>query len=102
MAESTNTQTTRDQPARILIVEDDRDLNNLLKFTLESTRDYEVASHFDGKDAVEIMLSWKPHLVLLDTRKWFTWRRHRDASFVEDFADECNACPPNRSGQSGK
>lgn len=66
MAESTNTQTTRDQPARILIVEDDRDLNNLLKFTLESTRDYEVASHFDGKDAVEMMLSWKPHLVLLD------------------------------------
>lgn len=66
MAESTNTQTTRDQPARVLIVEDDRDLNNLLKFTLESTRDYEVVSHFDGKDAVEMMLSWKPHLVLLD------------------------------------
>lgn len=66
MSESTNAQTTRDQPARVLIVEDDRDLNNLLKFTLESTRDYEVASHFDGKDAVEMMLNWKPQLVLLD------------------------------------
>ena len=66
MSESTNAQITRDQPARVLIVEDDRDLNNLLKFTLESTRDYEVASHFDGKDAVEMMLNWKPQLVLLD------------------------------------
>jgi two-component system phosphate regulon response regulator PhoB len=66
VSESTNAQITRDQPARVLIVEDDRDLNNLLKFTLESTRDYEVASHFDGKDAVEMMLNWKPHLVLLD------------------------------------
>jgi two-component system phosphate regulon response regulator PhoB len=66
VSESTNTQITRDQPARVLIVEDDRDLNNLLKFTLESTRDYEVASHFDGKDAVEMMLNWKPQLVLLD------------------------------------
>lgn len=51
---------------RVLIVEDDRDLNNLLKFTLESAGDCQVQSHFDGVGAVEVMLEWKPQLVLLD------------------------------------
>lgn len=66
MTEITATHTTREFRARVLIIEDDRDLNNLLKFTLESTKDYEVASHFDGKDALDRINSYRPHLVLLD------------------------------------
>jgi len=54
------------QKARILIVEDDRDLNNLLKFTLEATRDYTVHSHFEGARARELIVELAPDLVILD------------------------------------
>jgi two-component system phosphate regulon response regulator PhoB len=54
------------QKARVLIVEDDRDLNNLLKYTLEATRDYVVHSHFEGSKARELILELKPDLVILD------------------------------------
>ncbi|NBW80770.1 DNA-binding response regulator [bacterium] len=50
----------------MLIIEDDRDLNNLLKFTLESTKDYEVLSHFDGEKALARIHEFKPHIILLD------------------------------------
>lgn len=67
MSESIVPQATgRDTKLRVLIIEDDRDLNNLLKFTLESTRDYEVSSHFDGERALERINEFKPHLILLD------------------------------------
>lgn len=66
MSELHLAQTQTHNRSRVLIVEDDRDLNNLLKFTLESTREYEVTSLFDGKDAVEFMTKCKPQLVLLD------------------------------------
>ncbi|MEY4064900.1 MAG: hypothetical protein RIR26_1108 [Pseudomonadota bacterium] len=59
-------RSTSEIKTRVLIVEDDRDLNNLLKFTLESTGDYQVQSHFDGTGALELMLQWRPQLVLLD------------------------------------
>lgn len=52
--------------SRVLIIEDDRDLNNLLKFTLESTKDYEVSSHFDGEHALDRIHDFKPNLILLD------------------------------------
>lgn len=54
------------QKAKILIVEDDRDLNNLLKFTLEATRDYAVISHFEGHNALDVVLDARPDLILLD------------------------------------
>lgn len=66
MSDSLPTPVLSQNRSRVLIVEDDRDLNNLLKFTLESTRDYEVTSHFDGKDAIDTMLHCLPQLVLLD------------------------------------
>jgi DNA-binding response OmpR family regulator len=54
------------QKAHILIVEDDRDLNNLLKFTLEATKEYAVHSHFEGSKARELISNLKPDLVILD------------------------------------
>lgn len=56
----------KDEKLRILIIEDDRDLNNLLKYTLEASRDYEVKSHFDGNGAEELISQFMPDLVLLD------------------------------------
>lgn len=56
----------KDEKLRILIIEDDRDLNNLLKYTLEASRDFEVKSHFDGNGAFELITQFKPDLVLLD------------------------------------
>ncbi|MBX9837974.1 response regulator transcription factor [Silvanigrella sp.] len=56
----------KDEKLRILIIEDDRDLNNLLKYTLEASRDFEVKSHFDGNGAFELISQFKPNLVLLD------------------------------------
>jgi two-component system, OmpR family, phosphate regulon response regulator PhoB len=52
--------------ALVLIVEDDRDLNNLLKYTLEATGDYTVRSHFEGAQACALMVELKPDLVILD------------------------------------
>lgn len=51
---------------KVLIIEDDRDLNNLLKFTLESTRDFEVTSLFDGQDALKQIERVEPNLIILD------------------------------------
>jgi DNA-binding response OmpR family regulator len=56
----------KDEKLRILIIEDDRDLNNLLKYTLESSNDFDVKSHFDGNGAFELIMQFKPALVLLD------------------------------------
>lgn len=53
-------------PLKVLIIEDDRDLNNLLKFTFESTRDYEVTSLFDGQNVLEKIEQIGPHLIILD------------------------------------
>ncbi len=51
--------------ANILIVEDDKDLNNAYKIILES-ENYTVASAFNGKQALEILNSFEPDLILLD------------------------------------
>ncbi|MEY2986937.1 MAG: hypothetical protein RJB13_458 [Pseudomonadota bacterium] len=51
---------------KVLIIEDDRDLNNLLKFTLESTRDYLVTSLFDGDSALQQIEMISPNLIILD------------------------------------
>lgn len=51
---------------KVLIVEDDRDLNNLLKFTLEASKEYEVYSHFEGALALSIIREKNPDLIILD------------------------------------
>lgn len=55
------------QPAKkILIVEDDKDLNSLLKFTLEASGTCQVESLFTTTDALDRIISFSPHLVILD------------------------------------
>lgn len=51
--------------ARILIVEDDKDLNNAYCIILKS-EGHEVVSAFDGKEALNKVKNFKPDLILLD------------------------------------
>jgi CheY-like chemotaxis protein len=51
--------------ANILIVEDDKDLNNAYRIILESAG-YTVESAFDGKEALEALKNFQPDLILLD------------------------------------
>lgn len=51
--------------ANILVVEDDKDLNNAYKIILES-ENHSVASAFNGKEALKALDSFKPDLILLD------------------------------------
>ncbi len=50
---------------RILIIEDDRDINELVRYNLER-EGFEVLSLFDGGQAFDMVLTRKPDLVLLD------------------------------------
>ena len=51
--------------ANILVVEDDKDLNNAYKIILES-ENYEVVSAFNGKEALAALDTFTPDLILLD------------------------------------
>lgn len=53
--------------ARILIAEDERDIRELITFTLRFDG-HEVIATSNGQEAVEITLREKPDLVLLDVR----------------------------------
>ena len=49
----------------VLLVEDEPDLNETISFNLDS-EGYEVASVFNGKDALKAIEKKKPDLILLD------------------------------------
>lgn len=51
--------------ARILIVEDDKDLNNAYSIILKN-EGHEIVSAYDGKQALTKVKSFKPDLILLD------------------------------------
>jgi two-component system response regulator VicR len=51
--------------ARILIVEDDRDLNNAYSVILKN-EGHEVATAFDGEEALKKLKKFSPDLILLD------------------------------------
>jgi DNA-binding NtrC family response regulator len=51
--------------ANILVVEDDKDLNNAYKIILES-ENHTVVSAFNGQEALKALDDFKPDLILLD------------------------------------
>jgi DNA-binding response OmpR family regulator len=53
--------------AKILIAEDERDIRDLIAFTLQFNG-YEVVTAADGEEAVALALQQKPDLILLDVR----------------------------------
>ena len=50
---------------KILVVEDDRNISDLIRMYLEK-EGFEVQTVFDGGSAVEAFRSWEPDMVLLD------------------------------------
>jgi DNA-binding response OmpR family regulator len=53
--------------AKILIAEDERDIRDLVAFTLRFAG-YEVYTAVNGEEAVEMAFSFSPDLVLMDVR----------------------------------
>ena len=52
-------------PPRVLVVDDDRDIRDLVTFKLEQAG-YEVRQAEDGLQALEAVREWSPDLVVLD------------------------------------
>ena len=52
--------------AKILIVEDEPQINRLIELVLQSDCFFKISKAFDGKEALEIINSDKPDLILLD------------------------------------
>lgn len=50
---------------RILVVEDDRDINELIRYNLER-EGFEILSLYEGSQAVDMVRTRKPDLILLD------------------------------------
>lgn len=51
---------------KILIVDDEKDIVDLIKYNLNQEGDFEVFCAFEGKEALEMADKIKPHLILLD------------------------------------
>lgn len=52
--------------AKILIVEDEPQINRLIELVLQSDGYYKIKKAFDGKEALEIIATDKPDLILMD------------------------------------
>ncbi len=52
--------------AKILIVEDEPQINRLIELVLQSDGYYKIQKAFDGKNALEIIKTNKPDLILMD------------------------------------
>lgn len=76
---------------KILVVEDDKMIRNLIKITLENAH-YDVVEAVDGEDAKTIFLNTHPCLVILDLmlpkvsgEEFFEWvlkEKNNDVSFI--------------------
>jgi two-component system alkaline phosphatase synthesis response regulator PhoP len=51
---------------RILVVDDEKDIVDILKYNLEKENEFQVVTAFDGKEALEKAVSDKPNLIVLD------------------------------------
>lgn len=53
-------------PKRILLIEDDPDIQRLLGLTLKLTAGAEVQAATEGQDGIALAQAWQPELILLD------------------------------------
>jgi two-component system, OmpR family, response regulator VicR len=51
---------------KILVIEDDRDIADLVKLVLETTNHFEVSTVLDPEKAYETAVSYRPDAILLD------------------------------------
>jgi two-component system response regulator VicR len=73
---------------KILVVEDDKDIADLVKLVLETTNQFEVETVLDPEKAYETAVSYRPDAILLDLSMpkmdgWAVFDMiRRDASFA--------------------
>jgi CheY-like chemotaxis protein len=63
----------------VLVIDDERDLVNLVRYNLES-EGYEVLGALDGESGINLALSRSPDLILLDRMMWLRRRGGLPAS----------------------
>jgi DNA-binding response OmpR family regulator len=63
MTQETTTENT--EKTRVLLVEDDKDLNWLINYSLNNSG-YEAYSAFDGASGIDMAKQHLPHLIVLD------------------------------------
>jgi two-component system alkaline phosphatase synthesis response regulator PhoP len=51
---------------KVLVVDDEKDIVDLLKYNLEKEKDFEVITAGDGKSALALAVTEKPDLIILD------------------------------------
>ncbi|HRE42013.1 MAG TPA: response regulator [Ignavibacteria bacterium] len=51
---------------KVLVVDDEKDIVDLLKYNLEKENEFEVITAYNGKEALDILQTDKPALILLD------------------------------------
>lgn len=62
------TDRNTENPIRVLYVEDEKILQEVVSEYLEAVGGYEVVCADDGQQGVEKALSWKPDFILMDVR----------------------------------
>ncbi len=87
---------------KILVVEDDPAINNLIRTTLE-TQEYQYHTAQNGSGALMEVLSYKPDVVILDLGlpDMDGVEHHREDSQLEQYSDYCGECTHRGSGQGG-
>jgi two-component system alkaline phosphatase synthesis response regulator PhoP len=51
---------------KVLVVDDEKDIVDLIKYNLEKENEFDVISAYNGKEALEAAVNEKPNLILLD------------------------------------
>ena len=52
--------------SKILIVDDEKDISNLIEMALKSNGFSSIEKIYDGSDVIEKVNAWQPNLILLD------------------------------------
>lgn len=56
----------KNMKVKVLVVDDEKDIVDLIKYNLEKENEFIVTTAYDGKQALELASSDKPDLILLD------------------------------------
>jgi len=68
LQEKSMTSVTAENPIRVLYVEDEKILRDIVAEYLEAIGGYKVVCAANGQEGVEKALEWKPHFILMDVR----------------------------------
>ena len=56
----------REMKINVLVVDDEKDIVDLIKYNLDKENEFDVITAYDGRDALEKAAEKKPDVILLD------------------------------------